>query len=933
MKYETKILNKKIASGIMALAMLFAFLPCTSVAESGTSDDGHTVTVGLSDTGPGTDDINQSATAAFQKAYIQAVAEYANWDIKYVEAPWEELVDRVESGDIDLLMDVSRTDERELVLNYSSEAMGTEMCNIIGPKGTSLGYDDFKGFDGLKLGYERGSTIYDSVKEYGREKGFTVKGVSYTSSNDMFHALAAGEVDLIAQTNYYVIPDDYVILAKCYPSPVYIVTSNKNTELTSELNSAMTQLFNYDPGFNSSMFSLYYGAESSNVIGFTKKEQAYINKKPVVKVYYETDWAPFEYDENGTAEGITPDVIRAIGKDTGIRFKFVLSSSTSSVYRNVKGVSNDAIMAVSYDYNWAAAHDLLVTEPYVMGSVMKVVKDEDTSPKTVAVIEGGYLASQVSKMYPGLKQIDCSNAQGCMDAVQNGRADCTFLSYYQSDYFRSTAKYDSFSYQPVSNITQDIALGITRNSNPLLFGIMSKSLQHIPADELQSILSDNSISHNQITLNLMMSRYPIQMALALGVIGIVIGLIIFLLISLDRRKRQNLAMTEAKLAAEKANNAKSEFLSRMSHDIRTPLNGIIGMTYLANEQNRSEEVGMYLSKIDTSSKFLLSLINDILDMSKMESEKIEFHPEPYPPEEFANYMNAVIRPLVEGKDQTLEYVVEDEAGYVPVIDKVHINQIVFNILSNAVKYTEPGGIIRYYVGMRMLDESKLHMHIEIADNGKGMSREFQEQIFEPFTRENPNDDVSSTGTGLGMAITKVLVDNMQGTISVESEKGTGSTFTIDFDFDAVSRDQIAGEIKANDKSKNSTEILNGKSVLLCEDNLINQEIAKSLLKEKGMLVDVVDNGRLAVDAFALSQPGHYDVILMDIRMPVMNGYDASMAIRSLDRSDAGTVPIIAITADAFDDAVIKSREAGMNHHIAKPMDPDKLYALLAEILR
>ena len=607
-------LTRKLIALVTALTLLLAFLvpPMSTQAYATTSQ--RTVKVGLFDTDTTSEAGNESGSVLFQKAYMQAIAEYANWKIEYVEAPWNKLIEMEKNGDIDVLMDVSMTEERTNYFNYSKEAMGTEMCYIFGNKDTKLGYDDFKDFDGLTLGYEKGSTIYTSVERYAEDNGFKLKGKPYKSGAAMFAALDAGKVDMVAQTNYYETPAGHVILARCYPEPVYVVTSKKHPSLQKELDSAMSQLLSYNAGFNVDMFELYFGSNSSKNVGFTKKERAYLEKKPTVYVYYETDWAPFEYDNNGEAGGITPDIIRAIGKETGIKFKFVLSASTQMVYKGVKENSKDTIMAVSYDYSWAAAHDLLVTEPYVTGSVMRVTKNENAEPKTVAVMKSGYLAHQVKKMYPKLKQVNYSNTEECMNAVRDGKADCTFINYYQTTYYRTSTKYQSFDYQPVSNITQNISLGVTKESNPLLLSILSKSLQRISSDEVQSILSENSAKNQGLSFGLLMRKYPMQMALGLGSLGILIGIIIFLIVSLGNRKRQNAEMEKAKLAAESANRAKSDFLSRMSHDIRTPLNGIIGMTYLANSQEHSTEVGEYLDKIDTSSKYLLSLINDILDM-------------------------------------------------------------------------------------------------------------------------------------------------------------------------------------------------------------------------------------------------------------------------------------------------------------------------------
>ncbi len=366
--------------------------------------------------------------------------------------------------------------------------------------------------------------------------------------------------------------------------------------------------------------------------------------------------------------------------------------------------------------------------------------------------------------------------------------------------------------------------------------------------------------------------------------------------------------------------------------MRTPLNGIIGMTYLVEQADIPAEVRQNLEKIDTSSRFLLNLLNDLLDMTKAESGKITLHTEPYPKEEFCAYVDAVIRPLCESKNQqlTAEVIIPD--GCVPKFDKLRINQIVFNLLSNAVKYTPEGGRIQYRAEAELLENGRLGMHIRVEDNGIGISEDFQRVLFDPFTQENRNDNSAQRGVGLGLAITKQLVELMNGTITVKSSMGKGSTFLVDMEVDCGKADEAA-EKQVLPETEEQTAQLAGRHVLLCEDHPLNQEIAKALLEAKGITVELADDGERGVQAFGRSSVGYYDAILMDIRMPVMNGYEATEKIRALNRADAKTVPIIAMTADAFAEDVKKCLDRGMNGHIAKPIDPEAMYGMLAQAMK
>lgn len=396
----------------------------------------------------------------------------------------------------------------------------------------------------------------------------------------------------------------------------------------------------------------------------------------------------------------------------------------------------------------------------------------------------------------------------------------------------------------------------------------------------------------------------------------------------EKEQQQIKLLEDEKKEAEAANIAKSEFLSRMSHDIRTPLNGIIGMTYLAQKQANPERTQDCLTKIDTSSKFLLSLINDVLDMAKAESGRIELHPEPYSKEEFGAYINAIIVPLCQERSQSFSFepvtMLED---VVPLFDKLSINQVVFNLFSNAVKYTPEGGSICYRVVERKLSESQMTMQVDIIDNGIGMSKEFQKRLFEPFSQENRSDDPEMRGTGLGLAITKRLMDAMGGKISVTSEIGKGTTFRLDFLLSCVPVQQQKEQPKAGPVID-----LAGRHILICEDHPLNQQIAKEILEEKQIHVTAASDGQEGVKAFANSSIDYFDCILMDIHMPIMDGYEATRKIRTLNRPDASSVKIIAMTADAFADDIKKCMDAGMNSHIAKPIDPGRLYQVLSQAL-
>ncbi len=414
----------------------------------------------------------------------------------------------------------------------------------------------------------------------------------------------------------------------------------------------------------------------------------------------------------------------------------------------------------------------------------------------------------------------------------------------------------------------------------------------------------------------------------LGFIAVLVALDGWVFYHLNMQLRNSLA--EESLSAEearKANTAKSDFLSRMSHDIRTPLNGIIGMTTLALDEKNPPRTVQYLSKIDSSSHFLLGLVNDILDMSKVESGKMELHPSVYTWDEFTNYLDAVILPLA--KKKPLAFTLIDHSNHrIFMVDKLRFNQIFFNLISNSVKFTPAGGHVSLECSEGPSNGDRILFTFIVRDDGVGMSPEFMAHLFQPFEQEHTAANETRQGSGLGLSIVYQLVTLMDGTISAESTQGKGSAFTVQIPIKILAENvQTKIQTAAQDYS-----LLDGKKVLIAEDNEINRDIETLFLEKRGMQTKTAENGKIALDLFQKSSLDHFDCILMDIRMPVMDGLEAARKIRSLDRPDAKRIPIIAMTANAFDDDARSSLEVGMNAHLSKPIDRELLYKTLADLL-
>lgn len=408
------------------------------------------------------------------------------------------------------------------------------------------------------------------------------------------------------------------------------------------------------------------------------------------------------------------------------------------------------------------------------------------------------------------------------------------------------------------------------------------------------------------------------------ILFMIVGVIVLSVVLRQREQREKELQTEILM---KTAQAKNEFLAKMSHDIRTPLNGIIGMNYIASTKMPSEctEVTECLNKVDTAAKYLLGILNDILDMSKIESGELRLSEKPFSLKAMRDGIESLVTSQMGGKD--LRFIIEapENMKFEYMGDELRLKQILMNLLSNAVKFTEKGSVT---LGIRVhpVTDKKDEVTFSVRDTGKGMSRDFMKHIFTPFTQEDDSIAASYGGSGLGLSIAKSFVELMGGTMSVFSELEKGSEFTVTL---TLERTALMSQEAAEVQKVGTTFSFAGKRLLLCEDNDLNAEIAEAILEDFNLKVDRASDGKVGVELFENSAPGYYAMIFMDVRMPQMDGYEATRAIRRLKRPDAKQVPICALSANAFSDDIKKSLEAGMNEHLAKPLD----IMLLAKVLK
>ena len=588
----------------------------------------------------------------------------------------------------------------------------------------------------------------------------------------------------------------------------------------------------------------------------------------------------------------------------------------------------DFVIDFSDDYSTAEDYGYQLTNSYLSAEFSWVMLRSHSGGLSKAIVPDNFNSDSLEM--PGLQDISnvkyADSFDDCLAAVRSGDADACYTYTYQAERAVFDDKYNELRAM-LSDERRSFCIGVRADYDVLLLGVLNKSVDSLTRAEIVA-LTNKYINLGQQEFSLVRLTYQYPLFVVLIVLCVIITNVCVVLSMRARRFRD---LTEVALhRAEEASAAKTEFLSNMSHDIRTPINGIMGMLDIAEENFEDQaRVRDCLTKMRGAASHLLSLVNDVLDMSKIESGSMKLLNNPFD----LRVLLQACCDIVEGQiiERNLTFTKQIGPFWHPYLvgSELHVRQVLINILSNAVKYTPDGGTIRFCAKETLYEEGLVHLRMEITDNGIGMSEEFLQHIFEPFTQEQRSSRTHYKGTGLGMAITKKLVDQMHGSLDVESEPGKGSTFIVRL---SLPVDPTPHPVAEQQPAKQEdTPTLAGLHLLLAEDNELNSEIAVTLLEAEGAEVTAVTNGREAVEAIQHAAPHTYDAVLMDVMMPEMNGLEATRCIRAFEGvgPDEGT-PIIAMTANVFADDVRACLESGMNSHVGKPLD---MRVLMREILK
>ena len=1023
--------------------------------------------------------------------YYRKLSEYTGWEYEYVYGEFGDLYQMLLDGEIDLLAGLAWREDRAGIIGYPNAVMGKESYYLVKHDEDSGITADPTTLNKCKIGV-LDSAMVGPLNQYLEDNHVKAEVITYSDYTELFEAFDSHEVDILAAESDGAHGREHSeVLTVFGTSDYYLCVNNKRPDLLTELNSAQSMLAAEEPNYLNSLRAKYYSV-SVTAMAFSQTERDWMNNHTTLHVGYLEHYLPYsDTDKQGNVTGIVKDIIPAILDVLGMQSINVTYSGYLNYDDMVADVSSgkiDMAFPVGGGLYYSEESGIYLSNP-VSSSHAELVYKGDFSEKTTehfAVNENNRMQYYfVRTNYPDAEITSYPSSEECLSAVLTGKASCATLNGLRANDILRNKKYEDLSlYQTGYNDARCFGVKI---GNEGLLKLLNRGVNVLGTDYVQSIsyrYTRGLYSYSFI------DALRDHMALVGTIILVIAALIVFLLVRDVRRTRKEVeekekarldleakntelaesqkALSDALVVAEHANRAKTAFLNNMSHDIRTPMNAIVGFTALAASHiDNKEQVQDYLGKISVSSQHLLSLINDVLDMSRIESGKVTIEETDVHLPDLIHDLRTIIQSNIASKQLELFIDTQDVMHEDIITDKLRLNQVLLNILSNAIKFTPTGGTISFRVIEKPSPVDNIaNFEFRIKDNGIGMSEEFQKSIFEAFSREKTSTVSGIQGTGLGMAIAKNIVDMMGGVITVHSAEGKGSEFIVELPckissvstkFEPIPELQgvrvlVADDdtdtclsvcsmlreigmrpdwtnygkeavIRAKDALDSADEFrvyiidwqmpdlngietvrrirkvigdsvpiiiltaydwsdieeeakeagvtafcskplfmselrtvmaqpfmtslekqteekdeleckpdFSGKRVLLAEDNELNQMLAENLLTNVGLAVEIANDGTEAVEKMKSVAAGHYDIILMDVQMPKMDGYEATRQIRALEDKEKADIPIVAVTANAFEEDRQIAMETGMNGHLAKPYDVPEIMKTLKELL-
>ena len=1079
MSETMQTLTRKSACVMLSLLLLLsAVLPVKAAAETASAK---VVRVGSFE-----DTFNYVNEKGARKGYgyelLETLSGYAGWQFEYVTCDWSDCFEKLKNGEIDIIGGISYTEDRTQEMLFSDEPMGVEKYYLYADLSRAdISASDFKTLNGKKIGVLMGTEPEVMLAEWEEKYGLKTEHVNISNNEDVKQKLANHEIDcFVSLEESFWAERGISTITRVGESGIYYAINKNRPDIKEELDDAMRALDEAVPFYTADLYKRYFSMDYTPIL--TGEEKAWLRKHGAIRMgFLASDSGVSTFDPaTGEFTGVITDYIQFAADCLGnqeLEFQLVGYDSKEAELDALKSGEIDMIFHCDQNPNLAEEYHFACTNTTWTSNLMAVTNKQhfnENNVNRIAVPQNKLsLKKYLAFYYPQWEIVDCDTQEDAARLVKDGQADC-FVTGISSEN-KYSKKYSFYSVPLVNPVRSCFAVN---SGNRSLLSILNKTIKAMPVNMLAGALAMYKSSARKVTLSDFIKDNFFKVMLISSIAVAVVLLTILMLLQKARKaeaaarkaasdtQELNAKLQVAVEKAESANRAKSTFLSNMSHDIRTPMNAIIGFTTLAlSNIDDTDRVKDYLGKTLASSNHLLSLINDVLDMSRIESGKIHLEEVEVNLSDVLHDLKTIVSGQIYAKQLELYMDAMDVTDEDVYCDKTRLNQILLNLLSNAIKFTPAGGTVS--VRVRQL-AGKVRgcgqYEFRIKDNGIGMSQEFAQKIFEPFERERTSTVSGIQGTGLGMAITKNIVDMMGGTIEVQTAQGKGTEFTVcvpmraqteqrpvekiteleglkalvvDDDFntcDSVTKmlvkvgmraewtlsgkeavlrarqsiemsdvyhayiidwrlpdmngievtrqirslhddtpiiiltaydwSDIEVEAKAagvtafcakpmfmsdlretlmsalGQKPADAVQRLlpeknadfKGKHILLVEDNELNREIAQEILREYGFLVDSAENGAVAVEKVSTAAPGSYDLVLMDVQMPIMDGYTATRQIRALDDPARAKLPILAMTANAFDEDRRNALESGMNGFLSKPIVIDDLVQELRKIL-
>ena len=1010
--------------------------------------------------------------------YLEKISEYTGWKMDYVlyasndgnEAVGSAITD-LENGKVELMGPLLKNPSTEEQFEFPEHSYGTVYTTLNALTSSGLREQNLVNLDVLRVGlWEQAVTRNSEAIAYLEAEKIPYEITYYDSWDAQKQGLIDGDVDVITSVSLSPVSNARIV-AQFAPRPYYFAAPKGETELIRELDETIEKIDQTEPKLQDTLYDKYFRTVNDSFL-MTENEAALLKKMGTVQVLCVDDDAPYTYQKDGQPAGMLVSILDDFAKETGVTMNYTFCSTREEAKQLVDSRHFDMLIGLQLTSGMCAEYGFINSAPVLETATAYVQSPTGTGGKRIALVKG--LEEQIETSEYD-ETILCEDEKSAIKAVTSGKADLAAGNRSVLDYYL----YEMGSTLVTSVIPgqdQKICAAVSRDCDTQFLAILNNYFYSLSEADLAAYLSNGNEHSDSFSPMAFVRRHPEQATLFILVFAGTIAAVIILLATrsakqqaamqkeqAEMQEQHNQQLRDALEIAQDANAAKTTFLSNMSHDIRTPMNAVMGFAMLLNrEPGDPVKVREYARKINAASNHLLGLINDILDISKIESGKIALNQTVFSINELMESINVVIRPQSGAKKQTFQINMGNMEHELYVGDKVRVNQILINLLSNAIKYTQMEGHITFTIeDLGPTSKAVEKIRFVVADDGYGISEDFQKIIFDPFTRAESTLVNKEVGSGLGLAITKNIVELMGGTITVESKVGEGSTFTVElplripheeqddsfWEKHSVARilvadddpDVVAGirqmmegsgvEIESASDGRTALEMvrkeysegreyntiildwqmpvmngldaakeirqiipidtpvlfltsydwssietqaleididgflskpftkinlmeklidverfkssvtrpdiaidLKGLHFLAAEDNALNAEILVEILKHEGATCDVAENGQIAVEMFTHAPAGTYDAVLMDIMMPVLNGYDATRAIRQSGHPEAMTIPIIAMTANAFVRDVQDALDAGMNAHLAKPLDLDALKNTLGSCL-